>query len=164
MFNYAGTSFGFRNYKVLGGSIPGDYNSHRTMFAGPDPADSNRVLIRKLVQTSENVWCFEESRISQSVDGGQPTVHTTLHRLGQFDIQEDLDEKEFRTRLLYRPMPSVVGFSLFNKSWAGAKRGTVTIVENTLTKSSKIRWSEWFQDFQDRRDIRGYLKMRWSLN
>ena len=65
----------------------GDYGSHRTLYAGPDPADYHRVLVRKLVQTSDKTWCFEESRITPSdMDGAQPTVHTTLHRLGNIDI------------------------------------------------------------------------------
>ena len=79
----------FNNWKVLGGASLGDYNTHRTLFAGPDPADPKRVLVRKLVQTSEKVWCFEESRISApATEGGIPTVHTTLHRLGATDVNE----------------------------------------------------------------------------
>ena len=49
MFNTGGSSRTYRNNKILGGILPGDFNSHRTMFAGPDPADPSRVLIRKLV-------------------------------------------------------------------------------------------------------------------
>ena len=49
MFNHAGSSNKFNNRKVIGGLIAGDYQTHRTLFAGPDPADANRVLIRKLV-------------------------------------------------------------------------------------------------------------------
>ena len=49
MFNQSGSARRFNNSKIIGGIGPGDYNSHRTLFAGPDPADSNRVLIRKLV-------------------------------------------------------------------------------------------------------------------
>ena len=66
MLNHSGKSYRFNNRKVIGGIAMGDYNSHRTLFAGPDPADNNRVLIRKLVQTSDNVWCFEESRVTPS--------------------------------------------------------------------------------------------------
>ena len=88
MFNQCGTARRYNNNKILGGIGPGDYNSHKTLFAGPDPADKNRVLIRKLVQTSDNVWCFEEARITPSDKGGNPSVHTTLHRLGWFDINE----------------------------------------------------------------------------
>ena len=66
MFNTAGTSYRYSNWKILGGVCLSDYNTHITLFAGPDPSDSNRVLIRKLVQTSDKVWCFEESRITPS--------------------------------------------------------------------------------------------------
>ena len=165
MFNHSGSTWSYNNFKVLGGTMPGDYNTHRTMFAGPDPADNSRVLIRKLVQTSEHVWCFEESRISKAqVEGGQPTVHTTVHRLGQFDIQEEVSDKELNFRHLYRSMPSVVGFSLFNRSWENAKRGSVTIVENSMAKANAVRWQEWLRDIQDRRDLKGYLRSRWALN
>ena len=117
MFNYTGSYSTFRNYKIIGGTTPGDYDSHRTLFAGPDPANPNRVLVRKLVQTSENVWCLEEARITPGTEGSQPTVHTTMHRLGQFDIQEPIDEKEWNFRLCYKATPSVVGFSLFSRAW-----------------------------------------------
>ena len=49
MYNQSGSSRKYNNYKILGGFLPGDYATHRTIFAGPDPADCNRVLIRKLV-------------------------------------------------------------------------------------------------------------------
>ena len=50
-------------------------------------------------------------------EGANPSVHTTLHRLGWFDINEDLDDKELSTRLVFRPMPNVIGFSLFTRAW-----------------------------------------------
>lgn len=99
MFNSASSSYRYNNKKVLGGSFMGDYNSHRTLFAGPDPADPNRVLIRKLVQTGEKTWCFEEARITPNKNGGQPSVHTTMHRLGWLNINEPLTEEELATRL-----------------------------------------------------------------
>ena len=120
--------------------MPGDYNSHRTLFAGPDPADPQRVLVRKLVQTSEKVWCFEEARISPS-DDGKPTVHTTMHRLGWFDICEAMSDQEMALRLQYRAMPNVIGFSLFQRS------GAFSIVENSLSKKTSQRWAAWFSDF-----------------
>ena len=49
MFNQSGTSRRFNNKKVIGGFVPGDYSSYKTLFAGPDPADRDRVLVRKLV-------------------------------------------------------------------------------------------------------------------
>ena len=164
MFNFAGGYSSFNNYKVLGGISPGDVNSHRLMFAGPDPADSKRVLVRKVVQTAENKWCFEESRITPGVDGAPPTVHTTLHHLGHLDLKESIDESEWLFRLRYNPMPLVFGFGLFARAWEGKKHGSMTITENTLIKTSKRRWAEVWQDFQDRRSVRSYLRMRWMLN
>ena len=148
MFNSAGSSFRYSNNKLLGGSSPMDYSTHKTMFAGPDPADPSRVLIRKLVQTSDRVWCFEEATVTPNADGGQPSVHTTLYRLGSFDICEDIAEKELAYRLAYRSMPNAVGFSLFTRRWNADSKGTsFSIVENSLNKKSKIRWAEWFRDF-----------------
>ena len=58
MFNYACATTNFRVDRVLGGLSRPDADSHRTLFCGkllsnkclgPDPADSNRVLIRKIV-------------------------------------------------------------------------------------------------------------------
>ena len=163
MFNKAGSSYRYNNHKVLGGSMLGDYQTHKTLFAGPDPADPTRVLIRKLVQTSDNVWCFEESRVSPT-EGGQPSVHTTLHRLGGLDINEHLSEKELAMRLQYRPMNGVVGFSVFTRPFTSSRGTSWTLVENTLTKTSNYRWSEWFRDLCDRRDISTYLNRRWMLN
>ena len=100
MFNSAGSAYRYSNWKILAGVTPGDYTTHKTLFAGPDPADSNRVLVRKLVQTSNNVWGYEETRIAPSEkEGGSPSVHTTLHRLGQFDIDENLSDEEMKIRL-----------------------------------------------------------------
>ena len=147
MFNHSGKSYRFNNRKVIGGIAMGDYNSHRTLFAGPDPADSNRVLIRKLVQTSDNVWCFEESRVTPSeIENGQPTVHSTLHRLGGIDLNESLDETEYNFRLTFRSMPNVIGASLFSRALSG-RSGHFSIVEATMAKQSDYRWAEWVRDF-----------------
>ena len=166
MFNYGGSAYRFNNKKILGGVTMGDYNTHRTLFAGPDPADKNRVLIRKLVQTSDSVWAFEEARITPGeTEGAQPTIHTTIHRLGWLNINEPLDEQELTTRLMYRPMPNVIGFSLFSRAWSTpGSSAHYSIVENSLSKKSNYRWAEWFRDLQDRRDIASYLRLRWALN
>ena len=164
MFNSAGSARRFSNWKILGGVSPGDYDSHKTMFAGPDPADPSRVLIRKLVQTGDATWCFEESRIAAAkTEGGVPTVHTTLHRLGDLDVKETVDDKEAKLRFAYRPVPNVIGFSLFTRAYENSRSGSFTLVENSLSKPSQ-RWADWFADLQDRRDISSYLKLRWALH
>ena len=165
MFNQVGTSHRFNNWKILGGISMSDYNSHKTMFAGPDPADPSRVLIRKLVQTSDKVWCFEESRVSPGEAGGLPTVHTTLHRLGWINIDEPLTPREASLRLQYWPVPNVVGFSLFMRPYESSKKkASFTIVENSAVKTSGSRWAEWLRDVQDTRDISAYLRLRWLMN
>ena len=111
MFNYSGFALRYNNRKVLGGASPGDYSTHRTLFAGPDPADPTRVLVRKLVQTSDKIWCFEEARITAGEEGSAPSIHTTVHRLGWFNINEDLPDAELSMRLQYRSVPNIIGFS-----------------------------------------------------
>ena len=65
MYNFAGNFHPkFNNYKVLGGYFRSDVDSHKTIFAGPDPADPTRILIRKLVKISDSTYCFEECRIT----------------------------------------------------------------------------------------------------
>ena len=140
MFNSASSSYRYNNKKILGGATMGDYNTHRTLFAGPDPADPSRVLVRKLVQTGENTWCVEEARITPNKNGGQPSVHTTMHRLGWLDINEPLTEEELSIRLQYRSMPNVIGFSLFTRAWENSKSVSYTVVENSLLKQSNYRW------------------------
>ena len=84
---------GFNNKKVLGGIFMGDYDTHRTLSAGPDPQDPSRVLIRKVVKVSDKTWCYEETSISPSThEGGQPTVNTQLYRLGWFDLMDGCDD------------------------------------------------------------------------
>ena len=153
------------NNKILGGCFFGDYNSHKTLFAGPDPADNSRVLIRKVVQTSDKTWCFEETRVSSSeTEGGNPTVHTTISRLGILDLNENISDNELRMKLIYRPNPNLLAFSLFSRAYEKGKTSSFTIVENSQIKQSAYRWQEWFKDQQDRRDISQYLWLRWNLH
>ena len=113
MFNFASSAMRYNNYKLLGGNFFGDYYSHKTMYAGPDPADSNRVLIRKVIQTSDKTWAFEETRVTPSESGGKPTVHTTVSRLGILDLNENITDDELTKRLVFKPTPNVISFSLF---------------------------------------------------
>ena len=164
MFNLAGSGLRFNNKKVLGGCFWGDYNSHKTMYAGPDPADSNRVLIRKVIKTSDKTWAFEETRVTPNEEGGKPTVHTTVSRLGLLDLNENISDDELTKRLVYRPTPNVISFSLFSRPYAAGAGSSFSMVENSHTKASYYRWSEWWQDVQDRRDLSQYLWLRWTLN
>ena len=165
MFNQAGTSLRYSNNKILGGIIMGDYNTHKTIFCGPDPADADRVLIRKVIQSSDKVWAFEETTVTPSEnEGAPPTVHTTVSRLGNLDLNENADDDELLMRLRFRPAPNVVGFSLFARAYQNSKTSSFTIVENSMDKDSSYRWAEWFSDWRDRRDISSYLKLRWNLH
>ena len=100
MFNQAGSAYRYNNHKILGGIHMGDYSTHKTMFAGPDPADPESVLVRKLVQTSDNIWCIEEARFTPSEkEGASPIVHTTMSRLGWFNINEKVSDYEYAMRI-----------------------------------------------------------------
>ena len=80
-------------------------------------------------------------------------------------MNEILPEEEFALRIQYRPVPNVIGFSLFSRaSEKGNRLSYFSVVESSLTKTSAYRWVEWFRDLQDRRDVGSYLKYRWMLN
>ena len=125
---------------------------------GPDPADPSRILLRKLVKVSESTYAFEETRITPDEKG--PTVHSQMYRIGGYDKKEYLDGKEIQIRSLYKPVPNVMGFSLFYKTMEN-KKNHLSIVENTLSKASGTTWSDWFKDMKDRRDMSNYIKKRW---
>jgi hypothetical protein len=72
----------------------------------------------------------------------KPTVHTLLYRIKDFDIKEDLSPEELQIRGAFRPMPNVMGFSLFSKRTPIGNH--FSIVENTLNKKAAGTWTEWF--------------------
>ena len=117
MNNTASFNYRYSNWKVLGGVLPGDYSTFKTLYAGPDPTDPQRVLVKKLVKIDEGTWCMEQTSIeAPEKEGSQPTVHTQVFRLGTFDIEENIDAKELHIRLLYRPMPNILSYSLFSRA------------------------------------------------
>ena len=62
------------------------------MLTGPDPADPNRVLIRKVIQIGENSYAYEETRLTRSDNKTKaPEVHTVASKLHGFDLKENLD-------------------------------------------------------------------------
>ena len=161
MFNYTNAYSRFRNFKTLGGASLGDYETHQTLYAGIDPADPTRALVRKLVQVNNNTYCYEEIRITPGEKS--PQVHTQLLRIRDFDLHEKLTPEELQIRGAYRPIPNVMGFSLFYK--ALTKGGIhLSIVENTLWKQAGGTYREWIRDFRDRRDMSSYLRKQWELN
>ena len=97
---------------MLGGFFSGDLNSHRTIYAGPDPAEPSRVLIRKVLQISKETYAYEETRITR-VEGANPTVHSVVYRIKGFDFDEKLSPRELTLRGAFRPVPNVLGFSLY---------------------------------------------------
>ena len=110
------------------------------LLSGLDPADNNRLLIRKIVQLKEGSYAYEETTISKNKHNGAPSVHTTMSKLGGFNLEEHLTNSEIQFRGAYRPMPNVVGFSLYHrKTQAGGNH--LSIVENTIEKSSGYSWT-----------------------
>ena len=66
-----------------------------------------------------------------------------MFRIKGFDIHEKLDPKELNIRLQYRPMPNVMGFSLFYKQLQ-AGNTHLSIVENSMFKETRGTWTEWW--------------------
>ena len=93
-----------------------------------------------------------------------PVVHSQMYRIKGFDMKERLTPEEIQIRGAFRPIPNVMGFSLFYKPLSQAGNFHFSIVENTLFKKAGGTWLEWFQDQRDRRDIAAYLKCRWLAN
>ena len=173
MFNYGSFVGQFKNNKVLGGYTSGDTSTQtilyaginssiKNIFAGPDPADDRKALIRKLVQVNQTTYCIEEIRITPATMQ-IPTVHSQMFRIKNFNFHEHVDVKETNIRLIYRPMPNVMGFSLYCRQGATGMP-YLTIVENSFFKNSTFKWREWWSDFKDRRDMAAYIKGRWNFN
>ena len=97
-------------------------------------------------------------------ESGTPTVHTTIFRLGQTNIEENIDQNERKIRLLYRPIPNVVSASLFFKAKERGIGYHQSIIEKFVAKNTQQRWLEYFKDLKDRRDVMSYLYMKWYLN
>lgn len=130
---------------------------------GPDPADPQRVLVRKILELQDGKYAYEETTIAPNATSGVPTVHSTAYKIHQWDLKEDATVKEIQLRKMYRPMPNCVGFSLYYRN---TESGTnhLSIVENTLWKPSVGTWSQWWSDWNDRRDLSRYLRYRWMFN
>lgn len=84
-----------------------------------------------------------------------------MYRLRGFDVREYLDGSEIQLRGAYRPVPNVMGFSLYFRNMAN-RSNHLSIVENSLIKASPTSWRDWFADWRDRRDMTKYLRKRWG--
>eukprot|EP00347_Sterkiella_histriomuscorum_P013219 403365551 len=160
MFNFSNWGGLFDKSKILGGANFADQYSHRLLYAGADPSDNSRVLLKKLIQVSNSTYCYEETTITP-VEGKSPSVHTKIYRLKNFDLHENVEPLEANYRNMYRPLPHAMGFSLYFRD-CKETLGHMSIVENTLFKPASGTWSERFQDFKDRRDMSAYLRSRWG--
>lgn len=132
------------------------------IIKGPDPAEPNRILIRKIVQINEATYAYEETRITRN-EGKQPTVHTQMSKLHDVNLREDLTDREINIRGQHRAMPNVTGFSLYYRK-TGYGTNHFSIVENSLWKISGNTWSQWWSNWNDRRDMSAYLRTRWVMN
>ena len=163
MFNFASVTNNFRSERIFGGLNHGDADSYRTLYAGPDPANSNRMLVRRIIQLSDSTYAYEETRVTRNKESKQPSVHTTISKIAGFDLKENVSAEEASIRGQHRAMPNVLGFSLYyRKTNSGLNH--FSIVENSLWKTQGSSWSEWWQNFHDRRDMSRYLRQRWISN
>lgn len=138
-----------------------------TLFAGPDPADSDRVLIRKIVQINLHTYAYEETHINRATGSSVPSVHKTITKIHGFDLKEELSNQERQIRMAHRPMPNILGFSLYWKPLSPATFFSslsknimwahFSIVENTLWKSNGQTWQGWWSTWKDRRDMSWHL-------
>lgn len=156
MFNYATVGSRFRPYKVVGGTTRADADSYRTLYAGksfvyiqanssgPDPADPERVLLRKIVQIGENTYAYEETRITPNPKEPKcPEVHTQMNKIHDFDFKEDVSAKELQYRGKFGIHPNVLGFSMYYRHAANGQNH-FSIVENSLYKASETSWAQWW--------------------
>lgn len=60
--------------------------SYVTLFAGVDPADQNKMLVRKLVRLNKATYAYEETRVSRE----DSSVHTNLVKVHGFDLNEKM--------------------------------------------------------------------------
>jgi hypothetical protein len=60
-------------------------------------------------------------------------------------------------------LPNILGFSLYyRKLDSGVNH--LSVVENSLWKSSDIAWGQWWNDLFIRRDMARYMRKRWLMN
>ena len=114
--------------KVVGGTSVADNQSYRILYAGTDPANSDRILVRKLFQVQPQLYAYEEVRM----DPLKGTVHSQVHRI-RGDLKEETDNTEEWFRRMYRPTPNLVSYSLFWRD-LGEGRKHVSIVEGPYWK------------------------------
>ena len=88
MFNYSKTtiSSGVDAKQIFGGYAMTAHESYVTLFAGVDPADQNKMLVRKLVRLNKATYAYEETRVSRE----DSSVHTNLVKVHGFDLNEKM--------------------------------------------------------------------------
>jgi hypothetical protein len=95
MYNAAYIGPKYSNWRVLGGMHKNGATDTRMLFAGPDPADPSRILIKKLVLVSNNLVCLEETRITPFNESnnegnadkkGVYSAHSQIYRLAKTNI------------------------------------------------------------------------------
>ena len=112
MFNSVHGSVPLLDLNVLMGKTQEDHGQ-TILYAGFDPADSKRILIRKLLRVNVSTYCLEETRLTPVEGKKEALLHRHLYRIKGFDIQEHITPEELQIRGAFRPIPNVMGFSLF---------------------------------------------------
>jgi len=81
-------------------------------------------------------------------------------RIKGFDLKEKVDDHELELRGRFRPMPNVLGFSLYYRDHKNSVPH-LSVIENTVNKMKADSWIEFIKDLRDKRDMSQYLKGRW---
>ena len=103
-----------------------DSHSFRILYAGPDPGNSNGMMVRKVIRVNEDKYFYEVSKINPRDN----SVHSQLSYLGNYKLPERVDRKEWNIRQFFRPTPSLIGFSTY---WKKLSNGSnhYSVVEGT---------------------------------
>mmetsp|Transcript_9041 Transcript_9041/g.10221 ORF Transcript_9041/g.10221 Transcript_9041/m.10221 type:complete len:159 (+) Transcript_9041:30-506(+) len=158
MFTYSRTDKkDFRVGKVLGGAGLGDNHSYRILYAGPDPADRSRILVKKIFRTSDNGYFYEDVRFNVKDKTVHSQAHSYLH-----DLKEHIENEEIKIRVNLRAHSHILGFSVYWRQLASGKNH-MSIIESH-NKAATVSWSSCFKTFFARRDAYNYLKNRWTAH
>ena len=88
----------FRSERIFFGLNHGDADSYNTLYAGPDPANANRMLVSRIIQLGESTYAYVETRVTRNSNSKQPSVHTTISKIAGFDLKEKVTPEEASIR------------------------------------------------------------------
>lgn len=125
---------------------------------GRDPADINRIYIKRLVEVKENTWAIEETKMNLP----KQTMHQTIFNC-YLDPMFFYTNKEKEIRTTYERPDIVNGASLWVTP--DAAKGFTAIINsfNYEQPGSTARWFNWISSKIMSRDYYFFLKQKVSL-